>query len=163
MLLQCTNQQIAVFTPNIKTLLQAVDKTVSVQSLNLVITFFERKDTADILKCFYTEKFKTRAELLTEMLTFMKLTYTEPESALLDAFNDILLHVKYDGLGALKSDFILVCHDISTSQVIPPQQTATINVTSKDMGTVTPSLTLLETECTKTGTPVMSDNKRTEN
>lgn len=135
-IIHCADQHMAVFIPNIRNLLQAVYNRVSVKSLNLVTTFFERKDIVHILKGFYAEDFKTGAELLTNMLTFVKHTYLNLAPTILDAFNEVLLHIKFKELGALKPDFILVCQD-------------TVGITSKNTEIHTPSLFTIETEHTK--------------
>jgi hypothetical protein len=148
--LHCADQYTAVFIPNIRNLLQAVSQRVSVKSLHLVITFFERKDVVQILKGFYIEDLKSRAELLTNMLTFVKHTHVNLAASILDAFNEVLSHVQFKDIGVSKHDFILVCEDISTLQVntLPPEN-ASVNATSKNTEIHTPSLLNIKTDHTR--------------
>jgi hypothetical protein len=174
--IQCSDQQAAVLEPNIRTLLQDVDQTVSVQSLNTVITFFERKDIAEILNGFYTEEYKTSAELLTKLLTFVKLKYADLQNSTLEAFDEILSHIQFDNPATLKPNFIFKCQDISTSQItesslqtstvsVIPNNTKTmtaINTTDQSTGTQAPTLsTAYMHDTTTTRTKIREKNTTT--
>lgn len=153
--IQCSDQQVVALEPNIRTLLQDVDQTVSVQSLNTVITFFERKDIAEILNGFYTEEFKTHAELLIKLLTFVKIKYVELQNPTLDAFDEILSHIQSDKPASLKPNFIFTCQDISTSQVTEtPSQTSTGSVIPNNTKTMT-AIDITE-QSTDTQVPTLS-------
>lgn len=148
--IQCSDQQKAALEPNIKTLLQDVDQTVSIQSINVVTTFFERKDIVQILNGFYTEQFKTSAELLMKLLTFVKLKYAALQNATVDAFDEVLSHIQFDNPAILKPNFIFTCQDISTTQVTESSvQTSTVSVTPNNTKTMTEIYTTKHSTGTK--------------
>ncbi|XP_033609593.1 uncharacterized protein LOC117282764 isoform X2 [Cryptotermes secundus] len=112
----CTEQQEKVYLPNIQSSLEAVDENMLHQSITLISNYFETTDTGKIMQGFHMENYKTQGELLTQILRFMKTNLVHIPTRVLHAIDEILLHIKLDGLSALKPEMMEMCLDVSTAK-----------------------------------------------
>ncbi|KAJ9576193.1 hypothetical protein L9F63_006926 [Diploptera punctata] len=111
----CSDSEIPIGIPNIKTLLETADIRVSKKSLDTVIKFFEN-DTVNKLIDFYSKETLTKSEMLSKILIFIKSTYSNLESHILEAIDDVLLHIEFTGKGAEDVEYVIICVNKSDIQ-----------------------------------------------
>jgi len=119
----CPDNQIKTSIYNVTALLEVVNENVSSDHISIVKNLFQRKDTVTLLQGLNLEQIKTRAHMLTKLITSVKFIYPILEPSLNKAFNDILNNIHFDGIGSMTPDFMWVCQDMNKKLTTPTTQT----------------------------------------
>jgi hypothetical protein len=119
----CPDHQIKRSIYNITDLLEVIDKNVSNDHISVLNNFLQGKDIVKLLQAFSSEQRKTKADILTKLITSVKLTYPILEKNLNTALDNILNNIHFDGIGHLKPNFMWVCQDLDEKATTPSTQT----------------------------------------
>lgn len=123
----CPNNQITENIPNTTHLLETVDNNVSNGHILIVKNFLQRNDVVKLLQRLNLEYLATKAEMLAQLITSVKLIQPNLETTLDTALNDSLNNTHFDGTRSMKLDFMWV-HQDGDEKIIKLQMETTVSI-----------------------------------